>query len=70
MSVEISIDGWDRVKEAALFTVGLKAIADKPISSEWKTNILMSRHSPIRELRIKVVFRYIERWVADQLVRV
>ena len=66
---EVKVDGWERVKQAALFTIGKKAIEGKEITTEWKHNILLSRHSPIRELRITIAFKGIERWIADQLVR-
>jgi hypothetical protein len=67
--MEIHIEGWDWVKKAALKTIGKKHIEGKQISSEWKKKILISMHSPIRELSIRIDFGNIERWVADQLVR-
>ena len=67
--MKITVEGWDWVKKATLKTIGKKSIEGKPISSEWKQNILISRHSPIRELSIRIEFDDIERWIADQIVR-
>ena len=61
--------GWEEVKDAALTTIHKKAIEGKEISDEWKQNIVLSRHSPIREYRIKVRLTDVPRWIADQLVR-
>lgn len=68
ITFEIEVDGWERVKQAALTTIH-KKYAGGEITQNWKKNILMSRHSPIRELRISVHYKNIPRWIADQLVR-
>ena len=61
--------GQSEVKDAALTTIHKKSIEGKEISSEWKNNIIMSRHSPIREYNIRIKLDNIPRWIADQLVR-
>ena len=64
----IEVSGWENVKRSALVTIH-KKWTGKEITSEWKENILLSRHSPIRQLRIEVYYEEIPRWIADQLVR-
>ena len=68
VEIRVEIDGWERVREAALMTVG-KQYTGHTITDEWKNKILRSRHSPIRELSIRIWMFGIPRWVADQLVR-
>jgi hypothetical protein len=65
----LKIDGWEWVKEMALTTIHKDSIEGKEITPEWKLNMLMSRHSPIRELHIRIKTKQMKRWVADQLVR-
>jgi hypothetical protein len=65
----IATKGWEWVKEAALTTVHKEAVGGSRITSEWKKKILLSEHSPIRELSIRWKMPTIKRWVADQLVR-
>lgn len=62
------IDGWEWVKEMALASIH-KEFSGGEITPEWKSKILMSRHSPIREGRIKFKLKELKRWIADQLVR-
>jgi len=64
----IKASGWEDVKEAALTTIH-KNYSGGEITPEWKEKILLSGHSPIRELIIKIKFSDIPRWIADQLVR-
>ena len=64
----INISGWEWVKESALTTIHKKHTG-KEITPEWKRNILLSGHSPIRELSIRFRVSELERWIADQLVR-
>ena len=62
-------EDWEEVKKAALITIHKKTIKSSKISSEWKEAMIIGRHSPIREFRIKVIIEDIPRWIADQLVR-
>ena len=72
MGMKITVDTWDEdweeVKKAALTTIHKKSTR-KEISSEWKEAMIIGRHSPIREFRIKLTIEDIPRWIADQLVR-
>ena len=72
MGMKITVDTWDEdweeVKKAALTTIHKKSTR-KEISSEWKEAMIIGRHSPIREFRIKLTIENIPRWIADQLVR-
>jgi hypothetical protein len=65
---KLLIDSWEWVKEMALSSIH-KSYSGGEITSEWKLNILLTRHSPIRELRIKYKLIELKRWIADQLVR-
>lgn len=62
------LSSWDDVKEAALDTCG-KQWCPKEISSDWKKRILAAEHSPIRELRFKIVFTNLPYWVSVHFVR-
>ena len=66
--VMMSSTGWTFVRESALTTVHKEHTEDK-VSKEWKTKILLSEHTPIRELIVVWKVPEVERWVADQLVR-
>lgn len=59
---------WEYVKIMALTTIHKKHTS-KEISDDWRRKILISRHSPIRELRIRFKITELKRWIADQLVR-
>ena len=65
----LEITGWRWVKEMALTSIHKKSIEGKEITSKWKFDILMSRHSPIRELTIRIKADEMKRWIADQIVR-
>jgi hypothetical protein len=65
----VIIEGWEWVKEAALTTIGKSSIKSKNISDDWKFKILVSEHSPARELIIRWKKLGLERWIADQIVR-
>lgn len=60
---------WKEVKDSTLVTVHKKAIEGKPISSEWKTKMVISEHSPIRDLFCSILLQKIPRFLADELVR-
>ena len=58
---------WLEVKRRALVTVGLNP-KNAP-SSDWKTDILRARHSPIRYLRFSFLFEDLPYWVSVHLSR-
>lgn len=66
--LDIFSEDWDEVKKAALTTIHKKFVP-KEITKDWKEAMVVGRHSPIREFRIKVKIEDIPRWIADQLVR-
>ncbi|MFA6711216.1 MAG: thymidylate synthase ThyX [Candidatus Caldatribacteriota bacterium] len=70
MKVEIlEIKGnWKSIKSAALETIG-KQYSGKEIPTSWKRGMLLSEHSPIRE--ITVTWRWIDLpyWIHVHLVR-
>ncbi len=70
MSIEIKTweEDWEEVKKAALTTIHKKSTR-KDISKDWKEAMIIGRHSPIREFRVKLKITNIPRWIADQLVR-
>lgn len=57
---------WMEVKRRALVTVGKKPV--NPPNSEWKSEILAARHSPIRYLRYSFYLE-IPSWVSVHLCR-
>lgn len=62
------IVGWDRVLSDARATVGKPPI-DKEPSDEFKVKMLVSEHSPIRNLLYEVIWEDIPYWVAMHLAR-
>lgn len=66
--VKIQEGSWDEVKDSALTTIHKKHTG-KEISAEWKSKIIKSEHSPIRELIIRILVTDVPRWIADQIVR-
>lgn len=66
--IRVNKDGWKEVKDSALTTIH-KFYTDSEVTEQWKCDILLSEHSPIRELIIRAKFTEIPRWIADQLVR-
>ena len=72
-SLEVSVQSnavdWAEVRQAALTTVGKYDAEEKQPSSEWKRKMLLSEHSPIRDITIKAVFKNIKYWVSVHLVR-
>lgn len=71
MTIQVLTDTkeWEHVKSAALLTIHKKAAKDSLTASEWKHAMLLARHSPLREFRIRVIIEDLPRWIADQLVR-
>ena len=69
MRVEIKnyIDNWMNVKETTLTTIGKDR--GKYPSSSWKTKLLRSEHSPIRNITITAKFYDIPYFVVMHLVR-
>lgn len=65
----IKIKGdWAEVLDDARLTAGKESLGKEP-SNEWKREILISEHSPIRALIFKWDWRSIMTWVATHWVR-
>ena len=60
-------DNWQAVKDAAMNTVGKDS--GKYPTSEWKRQILLAEHSPIRLLEFTFVIHDLPYWVSVHLVR-
>lgn len=54
---------WKEVLNDCRLTVGKEPI-DKEPSHEWKRKILISEHSPIRDMQVKFMWKSIPYWVA------
>ncbi len=54
---------WKEILNDCRFTVGKEPL-DKEPSHEWKQKILISEHSPIRDIQVKFQWRDIPYWVA------
>lgn len=69
MKIEIKdyVDKWQVVKDTTMTTVGMDK--GKYPTSEWKTKLLKSEHSPIRNIVITVKFYDIPYWVVGHFVR-
>jgi adenosyl cobinamide kinase/adenosyl cobinamide phosphate guanylyltransferase len=65
--IKIEAD-WKHVKNVSRTTVN-KDHTDKEPTSQWKQKMLMSEHSPIREIIIKWQWKDIKSWVATHLSR-
>jgi len=61
-------DAWVRVKNACRTTVNKEHTDNKP-TSEFKTKLLISEHSPIRLLNISWIWEKIYSWAATQWSR-
>lgn len=73
MSKELSVkceivSGWEWAKRAALKTMGLKPKTVQPTNS-WKAKMLLSEHSPIRNVNYYISFNNIRQWVTVHIVR-
>lgn len=55
--------GWDKVVDSARTTLGKKSLKKEP-SDDFKRKILVSEHSPIRNLLYEIVWDGIPYWVA------
>jgi hypothetical protein len=65
----IEIKGnWRDVADAARTTVNLEPGEGEP-SSEWKRRMLLSEHSPIRQLLIRAKWINLPYWVSNHFVR-
>jgi hypothetical protein len=64
MKIELRnyIDLWQDVKNTTLNTIG-KNIGKYP-TSEWKRQLLLSEHSPIRKLKISWRWLGLKYWVS------
>jgi len=59
---------WREIANSARTTIGLDAGSGEP-KSEWKRKILLSEHSPIRQLSIKAKWYDLKYWVSVHFVR-
>ena len=59
---------WEEVVNDCRATVGKEALGKEP-SQQFKKEILISEHSPIRDIQIKWRWRNIKSWVATHWVR-
>ena len=65
----ISIEGtWNRAKNACRTTVN-KIHTDNEPSSEFKTNLLISEHSPVRLIKVNWIWDSIKSWCAVHFSR-
>lgn len=62
-----SSNNWQDIKDAAMNTIGKKN--GKYPSKEWKKNIIMAEHSPIRKLKISWRWVDLPYWVSTHFVR-
>lgn len=60
--------GWDDVVNRCRATVGKEELGKEP-SAAFKRKILISEHSPIRELHVSWSWRGIKSWIATHWVR-
>lgn len=69
MKVELRsyIDSWQDIKNTTMNTIG-KNKGSYP-TSEWKHNLLLSEHSPIRKLKVSWRWEGLKYWVSVHLVR-
>lgn len=59
---------WRQVRLCARATVG-KEDVDTPVSGKFKAKMLISEHSPVRELRFIIRFKGVPTYVAQQFSR-
>ena len=65
----IKIKGdWQEVVNDCRATVGKEPVGKEP-SHEWKQKILISEHSPIRDISIKWFWKQMKHWVSVHWVR-
>jgi len=70
MKVEsVEVKGtWREVADAARTTIGMEKGQKEP-SSAWKIKMLLSEHSPIRQLSVKWKWKNLKYWVSVHFVR-
>ena len=69
MKIEITrVTGWQRVVDSARFTQGKKSLGREP-SDEFKKQMILSEHSPLRELEFDIKMYGIPYWVSNHFVR-
>lgn len=69
MKIEITkVTDWQRVVDAARFTQGKKPLGHEP-SDEFKKQMILSEHSPLRELEFDIKMYGIPYWVSNHFVR-
>ena len=70
MKVEfVEVKGtWREVADAARTTIGMEK-GEKDPSSVWKRKMLLSEHSPIRQLSVKWKWKNLKYWVSVHFVR-
>lgn len=59
---------WEEVVDDCRFTVGKEGLGHEP-SIEFKRKILISEHSPIRDIMVKWVWRRMPHWITVHWVR-
>jgi hypothetical protein len=62
-------NAWATIKDLALNTIGKENKNNSEPSSEWKRKILLSEHSPIRNLTIKWMWSNLPYFVSVHFVR-
>lgn len=69
MKIEITkVTDWQRVVDAARFTQGKKSLGHEP-GDEFKKQMILSEHSPLRELEFDIKMYGIPYWVSNHFVR-
>lgn len=69
MKIEIKrVTDWQRVVDAARFTQGKEPLGHEP-SDEFKKQMILSEHSPLRELEFDIKMYGIPYWVSNHFVR-
>lgn len=69
MKIEIKrVTDWQRVVNAARFTQGKEPLGHEP-SNEFKKQMILSEHSPLRELEFNIKMYGIPYWVSNHFVR-
>ncbi len=59
---------WGDVRNISRSTVRKKDI-DSEVTGDFKTKLIISEHSPIRELRVRFLFSDIKSWIATHFSR-
>lgn len=60
-------DNWQDIKDSTMNTIG-KTTGSYP-TSEWKWNLLISEHSPIRRMKFYWRWKELKSWVSVHMVR-